>query len=114
MIGGIAHFTNTEFFLSIMPSWLPLPHTLVYVSGALEILGAIGIVLPWTRSLSGFCLIALTIAVTPVNVHMWLNSELFPDVTQTQLAIRLVIQGVLLAVIWWSTRPMNGSDAVLG
>lgn len=109
MGGGIAHFTNADFFLNIMPDWLPWHLPLVYVSGVFEILGAIGIVLPRTRQLAGNCLIALTIAVTPVNIHMWLNPELFPEVTQFQLGIRLVVQVFLLALIWWSTRTKEQS-----
>jgi uncharacterized membrane protein len=103
--GGISHFTNTEFFLAIMPPWVPFHLAAVYVSGALEILFAVGILLPATRGWCGWLLIALVIAVTPANVHMWLNPELFPDVSETALTVRLVIQVLLLALIWWSTRP---------
>ena len=106
MGGGIAHFTSTDFFLHIMPDWLPWHLELVYVSGVLEILGALGLLIPRTRSLAGICLIALTIAVTPVNIHMFMNAELYADVTQAQLGIRLIIQVILLALIWWSTRPV--------
>lgn len=107
MGGGITHFTNAEFFLGIMPGWLPWHLALVYVSGVFEILGAVGIVIPRTRLWAGIGLIALTIAVTPVNIHMSLNPELFPDATSSQLSIRLVVQVLLLACIWWSTQPMR-------
>ena len=106
MGGGVSHFTNAEFFLNIMPDWLPAPLALVYVSGVFEILGAIGILIPRTRMWAGNGLIALTLAVTPVNVHMWLNPELFPDVPEGLLSIRLVVQVLLLACIWWSTRKV--------
>lgn len=107
MGGGIAHFTNAEFFLAIMPDWLPWHLPLVYLSGVFEILGAIGIVLPRTREWAGNGLIALTLAVTPVNIHMWLNPELFPDVEPIFLSVRLVVQVLLLACIWWSTRTVR-------
>ena len=106
MGGGITHFTNAEFFLNIMPPWLPWHLPLVYISGVFEILGALGLLLVATRSWAGYGLIALTIAVTPVNVYMWLNPSLFPEATETMLSARLVIQVALLALIWWSTRPM--------
>jgi uncharacterized membrane protein len=104
-VGGIAHFTNPTFFLSIMPPWIPFHAAAVYVSGTLEILFALGLLVPAWRPWSGLLLIALTIAVTPANVHMWLNPELFPDVTATALSVRLVVQVLLIALIWWSTRP---------
>jgi uncharacterized membrane protein len=107
MGGGVSHFTDAQFFLDIMPSWLPWHAALVYISGVFEILGAIGILIPRTRLWAGYGLFALTIAVTPVNIHMWLNPELFPDVTEVFLSIRLVVQVLLLACIWWSTQPME-------
>src|SRR5215468_10668349 len=84
--GGISHFVRTEFFLQIMPPYVPLPLAAVYVSGACEILFALGIVLPETREWSGNLLLLLTLAVTPANVHMWLHPELFPDVTPAFLS----------------------------
>jgi uncharacterized membrane protein len=104
-IGGISHFVRTEFFLQIMPPYVPLPLAAVYVSGACEILFALGIVPPATRQLSGNLLLLLTLAVTPANVHMWLHPELFPDAQPFLVSVwRLVLQVVLVALIWWATR----------
>lgn len=103
-VGGISHFTRPEFFLAIMPPWVPFHAAAVYVSGVLEIAFALGLLLPATRLWAGNLLIALTLAVTPANVHMWLNPQLFPDISEAALAWRLVVQVLLLALIWWSTR----------
>lgn len=104
MGGGIYHFISPEFFASIMPPYIPWHMEIVYISGVFEILGAIGILIPSLRQLSGNCLILLVLAVSPANIHMWLNPELFPDVPEAFLSIRLVVQVLLLACIWWSTR----------
>lgn len=104
MLGGISHFTNPDFFVAIMPPYLPWHLEIVYLSGALEILFAALLLLPSRRELAGNLLILLTLAVTPANVHMWLNPHLFPDVEPLFLTIRLVVQVALLALIWWSTR----------
>jgi uncharacterized membrane protein len=111
--GGVSHFTNVDFFNAIMPPYMPYPLAAVYVSGALEVLFAIGILIPVTREWSGNLLILLTLAVTPANVHMWLHPELFPDVSPTLLSVRLVVQVLLLMLIWWSTRtPRTAGSAV--
>lgn len=104
MLGGIAHFTNADFFVAIMPPWIGWHLEIVYISGVFEILGAIGILSAKYRQWAGNGLIALTIAVTPANIHMWLNPELFPDVSETFLSIRLLVQVLLIMCIWWSTR----------
>ncbi len=111
--GGIGHFMNTEFFVSIVPPWVPFPLAAVYVSGVFEIILALAILWPKTRPLAGWGLVALTIAVTPANIHMWLNPELFPEVSETFLWVRLVVQVFLLILIWWSTRlPATDEDGL--
>ena len=110
MGGGIAHFTSTDFFVAIMPPYLGYHTEIVYVSGILEILGAIGILIPRFRQWAGNGLLLLVIGVSPANIHMWLHPELFPDVPAVFLSVRLVIQVALLMLIWWCTRtPQNGS-----
>ncbi len=108
MGGGIMHFVDPDFFVAIMPPYIPWHLEIVYISGVFEILGAIGILIPALRQLAGNCLIVLVIAVTPANVHMWLNPDQFPDVSETFLSVRLVIQVLLLWLIWWSTRSAPG------
>jgi uncharacterized membrane protein len=108
-VGGISHFTNPAFFLAIMPPYIPFHAAAVYVSGVAEVIGAIALWPPRTRSVAGWGLIVLTVLVTPANVHMWLHPELFPDVSPTFLSARLVVQVLLLALIYWSTRPMAPS-----
>ncbi len=114
MLGGMGHFLNTEFFVSIMPPYIPyfLHKPLVFFSGVFEVAFAIGVLIPFFRSWAGYLLIALTIAVTPANVHMWLNPELF-DMEENALLLRLLFQGVLIAIIWWSTRipPQDNQPA---
>ncbi len=116
-VGGISHFTQTGFFLAIMPPYVPWPLAAVYISGVFEILFAVGILIPVTRQWSGNLLMLLTLAVTPANVHMWLHPALFPDISPTLLSLRLVLQVLLLILIWWSTRvppaePVGATETV--
>lgn len=104
--GGVGHFTNTELFLSIMPPFLPFHLAAVYISGAFEIAGALGLLHSKTRRIAGIGLFVLTIAVTPVNIYMWMTPEAFPDVPEVFLSLRLVAQVLLLMCIWWSTKPV--------
>lgn len=101
--GGIGHFVAADFFISIVPPWVPWPAAAVYVSGVIEIALAVAVLRPSLRAMAGFGLILLTLAVTPANAHMWMNPELFPDVPPAVLSIRLVVQVALLGCIAWST-----------
>ena len=113
MLGGITHFTDPNFYVSIMPPYVGYHLTIVYISGVLEILGAIGILIPALRQMSGNGLVLLVVCVSPANIHMWMHPELFPDVPKAFLTVRLVVQALLLMLIWWSTRtPSTAKPAV--
>lgn len=71
MVGiGVVHFARPQPFVDIVPTWLPAPWLLVYVSGVCEILGGLGLLVPRTRRFAAWGLIALYIAVFPANIHM--------------------------------------------
>ncbi len=101
---GINHFLMPEVYLHIMPPFLPAPLTLVYISGVFEILGGLGVLLPKTRSLSGWGLVLLLIAVFPANIYMLIEKVYLPGMPQEEWLLwgRLPLQGVLIAWVWWA------------
>jgi uncharacterized membrane protein len=101
-IGGVAHFVLTEAEMRIVPPFIPWPRAAVLVSGAFELLGAVGILIPVTRRAAGVGLFLLTIAVTPANIYMLQHAEAF-GVARWALIVRLPFQVALLAMILWST-----------
>jgi uncharacterized membrane protein len=103
-LGGIAHFAFTEAQMRIVPPWLPWPREIVWVTGVLELLGAAGLLVRTQRVRAAWCLFALTIAVTPANVHMLLNAHEFPSVPYALLVARLPLQVALLVLIAWVAR----------
>ena len=107
MGGGIMHFVNPAFFVAIMPPYIGYHLEIVYISGVFEILGAIGILIPALRQWSGNALLLLVVCVTPANIHMWLNPELFPDVSPVFLNVRLVVQVLLLLLLFATRRRHN-------
>jgi uncharacterized membrane protein len=46
VVAGALHFKHTRWYLSIMPDYLPAHRGLVYASGAAEIAGGAGLMLP--------------------------------------------------------------------
>jgi len=102
VVAGIAHFVRPQLFVRIVPPYLPAPLLLVYVSGAFEVLGGLGLLVPGTRVLAGWGLIALLIAVFPANVHMALYPEAFPHIPAWGLYARLPLQFVLMGWVYWA------------
>ena len=103
LVAGIAHFVMPAWFDRIVPAWVPNARVATLVSGAAEVAGAIGLVIPATRVAAGWGLIALLIAVFPANVNMLQLAR----ATQasagylTALWIRLPLQPLLM---WWVWR----------
>jgi uncharacterized membrane protein len=109
--GGVLHFVATQTFVSIVPPYVPFPLEVVYLTGVLELLAATALWVSKWRQTVGNALFVFTICVTPANVYMWMNPQLFPGVSETVLSIRLVVQVLLLACIWWSTREARAELA---
>ena len=101
---GINHFLHPAFYVRIVPPWLPAHALLVQISGACEIVGGIGVLVPGLRKYAAIGLIALLIAVFPANVQMAQHPELYADVGSPPLFyIRLLLQIVIIAWVWWAS-----------
>ena len=68
---GIAHFVGPmrRDMIAIVPPGLPAPAQLVTITGVLELVGAVGLLLPATRGAAAVCLLLLMLAMFPANVY---------------------------------------------
>lgn len=100
---GVLHFARPEKFEPIVPDWLPAPRLLVLVSGAFEIAGGVGLLVPKTRRAASLGLMALFAAVFPANVYM-ATHKIYTD-NPWILWGRLPLQAVLIGWAWWAGKP---------
>lgn len=100
---GVLHFATPQPFLTMMPSALPFPLALVYVSGIAEIAGGAGLFVPRLRKAASFGLIALYIAVFPANLNMAIHDLPLGDTKLPPVALwgRLPLQLVFIAWAFW-------------
>ena len=100
---GIMHFVTPEFFLKIVPPYLPAPKMLVLVSGACEILcGVLLLVPPFTRW-AAWGVMALLIAVFPANIYLYQHQDILQAPPLVHL-LRLPLQGVFVLWAYWHTQ----------
>ncbi len=106
IVAGILHFVVPGPYIGIVPRALPNPRLLVFISGACEIAGGLGVLLPATRRLAGLGLLALLVAVLPANVQMLLDAQARGTSAWWQLAlwVRLPLQALLMWWVWRATR----------
>ena len=103
---GVKHFTNPNFFLAIMPPYIPYHNFMVYLSGALEIVFALMMLFKKTRFYGCWGIILLLIAVFPANIYLY-NSEIphkILSVTKLEALIRLPYQLPLLLFAFWHSK----------
>lgn len=109
---GIDHFVNPDFYRNIMPAYLPMHTEAIYISGFFEILGGVAILFPKLRSMAGWGLVLLLIVVSPVNIHMAVNPNLFPDIPLSFLYIRLVLQFIIIYWTYFATQLPPQKDVL--
>jgi uncharacterized membrane protein len=99
VFAGAMHFAMPRTYARIVPPYLPRHREIVYVSGAAEAIGGLGLILRATRRPAGWWLIATLIAIFPANVHMALHPDEFPKVPggAATLWARLPFQAVFIA-----------------
>lgn len=104
---GLNHFAMPRPYRRIVPPWMgdpPTRATLVVLSGVAEVAGGLGVLLPRTRRLAGFGLIALLVAVFPANLHMARNPREFHRIPRWALYARLPLQPLAMWWVWRATR----------
>ena len=107
VIVGITHFLKPLEYAKIVPPQLPNPIELVYISGFFEILGGIGLLIPFISVAAAWGLIILFIAVFPANIYLAAHSDIVIEgIPHSPIMywVRLPLQAVLIAWAWWYTR----------
>jgi uncharacterized membrane protein len=100
------HFVLPQAYLRIMPPYLPSPWLLVSISGAAEILGGVGILIPFTRHFAAWGLVALLIAVLPANIYTATAHLPLPGLAGESWLqwVRIPLQVPLIYWAWLYTR----------
>ncbi len=112
IVAGGMHFVYEDFYLRIMPRYLPAHRLLVFLSGVAEIVIGVMLLIPRFTHLAAWGAILLLIAVFPANLHVYQNPEVLPAPGWLHL-LRLPLQGVFIAWAWWHTRPDAESGSKL-
>ncbi len=104
ILAGANHFINPPFYLKMMPPVLPAHLFLIYLSGIIEIVLGVLLLIPKFTKFAAWSLIALLIAVFPANIYMVMNPQLFNEFSMISLYVRLPIQFVLIVWAFWLTK----------
>jgi uncharacterized membrane protein len=106
VVAGSLHFRFPGVYARIMPPYLPFHRQLVYLSGAAEIVGGLGIFSGCIRRVAGIWLVLLLLAVWPANFQMFFDAIASgkPRWRTSLLFLRLPLQVLLMLWVWRSSR----------
>jgi uncharacterized membrane protein len=98
VLTGVAHFVPPlrDNLIAIVPPQLPGPGLLVSITGVLEFLGAVGLLVPVIRVAAAVCLLLLMLAMFPANIYA-ARMPNPPKSMTTQLPLRTAEEIVYLA-----------------
>ena len=101
---GVDHFLSPEWYLQIVPPYLPFPLELVYISGAFEILFGVMLLHPYTRTYAGWGLIFLLVAVFPANIYLAQTNGQAMGTSALVAWGRLPFQLLFICIAYWHAR----------
>ena len=106
IVAGVMHFLHPDFYLPMMPHYLPWHGALIFLSGVAELGLGVAVLIPSLRPLAAWGIILLLIAIFPANLHIALhNVPVFGAAEGAGILnwVRLPLQGVLILWAWWYT-----------
>ncbi|WP_433633591.1 DoxX family protein [Nocardia sp. CA-120079] len=123
MLTGTTHFLPDSLadgpapthgdLVPMVPPFVPFPDFMVYLTGVLELLGALGLVLTTTRRPAGVGLAALFVALLPANIYAAVSDTPFHGAPASPLLIRIPEQLLYIAVALWAAGLYGRSRAEL-
>ena len=108
---GVKHFTNTDFFVSIVPPIIDCKKEAVLISGFVEVILGVLLLFKKTRKLAAWGIILLLIAVFPANIYLY-ASEFAREkisISKNQALFRIPFQIPLMIISYWHSKEIHSN-----
>jgi len=96
-----AHFFSAAHMTMMLPDWVPARMALIYATGVLELILAIGLWIPGSMRKAGFAIALMLVAFLPANIYAALNSMPYggSEMGPPYLLVRIPYQ---ILLVWWT------------
>jgi uncharacterized membrane protein len=109
VVTGVAHLVAADTFDAIVPHVLPgAPAAWTLGSGIVELVLALGLVLPETRRLTATVTATFFVLVLPANIQMAVDWASRSALELTAALLRIPLQ---IPLIWWAWRVRGRSTS---
>ncbi len=102
IFGGINHFLRPDFYLNLMPDYIPAHELMVQLSGVTEIVAGVMLLIPPISRWGAWFIIAHLVVF--FTVHFWMiqhAEDRYSDVPLAALWFRIVLQVAFIAWAMW-------------
>lgn len=109
---GVKHFTNTDFFVTIVPPIINWKKEAVLISGFIEVILGVLLLFNKTRKLAAWGIILLLIAVFPANIYLY-TSEVAREalsISKGQALFRIPFQIPLIIIAYWHSKEIHSKQ----
>lgn len=100
--GDVTVMPNHDDLEAMVPPAVPFASAMIYLTGVLELLGAVGLVVERTRKPAGICLGLLFVALLPANIYAAIEHVELAGDPATPLWQRIPEQMLYIAFALWS------------
>lgn len=105
LAAGLNHFRTPDFYLPMMPPYIPAHEFMVMLSGITEIVAAILLAVPKTSRIGAWFIVAHLVVFFTVHVYMLLETNgAFQGIPTFGLVLRIFMQFIFIGWAWLYTR----------
>lgn len=113
ILAGINHFRSPEFYLNIMPDYVPAHELMVQLSGVTEIVAGIMLLIPGLSRWGAWFIIAHLVVF--FTVHFWMIQHAADRYAEVPLAVlwaRIPLQVIFIVWAMWYINDGKPDDMV--
>ena len=109
---GIKHFTNTDFFVAIVPPIINWKEEAVLISGFFEVILGVLLLFNPTRKLAAWGIVLLLISVFPANIYLYVSETAreMLSVSKGQALFRIPFQIPLIIIAYWHSTEIHSKE----
>lgn len=103
-VAGLNHFVHPDGYIHIIPAYIPYPKLMNTLAGIFEVLFAVMLISPKTRSVAVLGIILMLVGFMPVHIQMLIDAPFMLGnlhVTKFGAWARVMLQPVLMVWVWW-------------
>lgn len=97
---GMRHLIAPDFYMILMPKFFPLPLFLIYFTGVLQMVCALGLLFVRSRKWAAVGLMIFLVSALPTLVYLWVYKSPIPT-SEIPSWLRLLSLPLQFSLIFW-------------